>query len=49
MPPQRTALRAIKGNNARNKDLISYIRGKIINMTDTGISSGEIKTRYKVS
>jgi hypothetical protein len=43
MPPQRTPLRAIDGNQPRGKDISPYIREKIVGMADGGASVSEIQ------
>ena len=48
MPPERTVLDSITGNQAFNCQSSPYQRGRIIGLTESGIKSGDIQDLLKV-
>jgi hypothetical protein len=49
MPPQRTPLRSIDGNQGRGKDISPYMRGQIIRATRAGMRKSSIEREFGVS
>ena len=43
MPPQRTLLRAVDGNQPQDKDLTLYMRKKIIGIANNNTSVSKIQ------